>query len=194
MARRAVKQELSRERIVQVARELFARLGYSEVSMRSIGKELGYSHGAIYYHFKEKAELFYAMIKDDFILLNRLLAEVLDTSDADAPSKMEQAMLAFIRFGLDYPHHYELMFLINDPELKGYSQPEQIQCFEQFSAVVHEADKEQGFVLNPRENVPWFLFLSVHGFITHYIHARRKFSQVEQRAQEHVRFLSSCLK
>ncbi len=66
MARKAVAQELSRERILTEARELFATFGYRALTMRSIAKAMGYSHGALYYHFNEKAELFYALIKEDF--------------------------------------------------------------------------------------------------------------------------------
>ena len=55
--RKAVKQELTREMIMNVARNLFVQQGYQHTSMRKIATELGYSHGSIYYHFKNKAEL-----------------------------------------------------------------------------------------------------------------------------------------
>lgn len=76
--RKSVDKELSREMILDVARILFVKDGYEHVSMRKIAKELGYSHGALYYHFKNKAELFYALVADGFLLLNQRLEEVME--------------------------------------------------------------------------------------------------------------------
>lgn len=188
MARKAVSQELSRDRIINVARDLFATQGYRQVSMRSIGNALGYSHGALYYHFKEKAELFYAIIIEDFSMLGHMLNEILTYPASDAISKVELVMLEFIRFGMEYPHHYEIMFLISDPELQHYSNPEQVRCFEQFSAVVQEARAESGAAV-AIDYLPSHLFLSVHGFITYFIHSHKSYEEVAKKAEEHVRFL-----
>ncbi len=189
MGRRAVKQELSREKIMHVARDLFATQGYRQVSMRTIGRELGYSHGAIYYHFKEKAELFHAVIEEDFTMLNKLFDEVVNCHpSSDVKTTVEQIMLEFIRFGLENPHHYEIMFLINDPELIRYCHPMKTSCFDQFSKVVHEATKAGAEMEREDNSMPWLLFLSMHGFITHYIHSRRSFQEMEERAKEHVAF------
>ena len=54
---------------MDAARDLFVEKGYQHVSMRQIAKELKYSHGAIYYHFQNKAELFYALVEEHFHLL-----------------------------------------------------------------------------------------------------------------------------
>lgn len=61
--RKSGHPELTREMIMDAARDLFVQKGYQHVSMRQIAKELNYSHGAIYYHFKNKAELFYALVE-----------------------------------------------------------------------------------------------------------------------------------
>src|SRR5690625_6951788 len=60
------KTELTREVIMGVARELLVEKGYANVSMRQIANKINCSHGAIYYHFKNKAELFYALVEDHF--------------------------------------------------------------------------------------------------------------------------------
>lgn len=188
MARKAVSQELSRDRIINVARDLFATQGYRQVSMRGIGNALGYSHGALYYHFKEKAELFYAIIMEDFSLLSHRLHEALAPTVTDAISNVELVLLEFIRFGMKYPHHYEIMFLINDPEVLTYAKPERLRCFEQFSSVLRKAAHLSGFA-HPLEHTPWQLFLSIHGFITYYIHAQHAYEEVSKKAEEHVRFI-----
>ncbi|MFD2611002.1 TetR/AcrR family transcriptional regulator [Paenibacillus gansuensis] len=186
MARKAVDQELSRNRIMEVARDLFATQGYRDVSMRYIGQELGYSHGSLYYHFKDKAELFCALVAQDYVLLNKMLTDGLTEPPEDGMTRLEMIMLKFIQFGLDYPHHYEIMFLISDSDLKKYSEPEQKLLYDRFSALVWEAS---GSTCDQTNNYAFYLFLSLHGFITYHVHSGSNFGDIGPSAKEHVKFL-----
>ncbi len=47
-----------RERILQVAEEMFAAQGYRAVSIRDIARACGVTNAALYYHFPSKAALF----------------------------------------------------------------------------------------------------------------------------------------
>ena len=105
--RKAVEQELTKEMIMTAARELFRKKGYQQVSIRQIASELGYSHGSIYYHFKNKADLFYAMIETDFKLLDRWLEDVMNLN-LDHQGKLREVLLAYIRFGLTHKSQYEM--------------------------------------------------------------------------------------
>lgn len=158
--------------------------------MRLIGQELGYSHGSLYYHFKDKAELFCALVIQDYILLNKMLSDVLTEMPTAGSMRLETIMMRFIQFGLDYPHHYEIMFLISDLDLKQYSQPEQHKLFERFSAVVWEAT---GKSEKSHPDIPLFIFLAMHGFITHHVHNRVKYEDIEQAALNHVKFICASL-
>src|SRR5699024_3705877 len=77
-ARRAGEQSLTRNMIMDASRYLFTEKGYQYVSMRQIAKELKCSHGAIYYHFKNKAELFYALVSDHFRKLDAKIKEIVE--------------------------------------------------------------------------------------------------------------------
>ena len=74
--------------------------------MRQVAKELGYSHGAIYYHFKNKAELFFALVEEHFHMLDQVLDRILE-EELDTLEKLKKVMLGFIEFGLTYQSHYE---------------------------------------------------------------------------------------
>lgn len=189
MPRKAVDQELSRERILEVARHLFVTKGYRAISMRSIGQQLGYSHGSLYYHFKDKAELFYALVQEDFKRLGRLFERVMVQAPADGLSKMEQVMLEFIRFGLEQPHHYEIMFMTRDEELLAYARSEQGRCLEMFSTVVRQTLASSIHTEQERHNIPRSIFLAMHGFISFYIQDQVTFDEVKPAALAHVRFL-----
>ncbi|SEF81489.1 TetR/AcrR family transcriptional regulator [Paenibacillus sp. UNC499MF] len=191
MARKAVAQELSRERILEEARELFVTRGYRALTMRSIAKAMGYSHGALYYHFREKAELFNALILEDFgILLQRQRQIIVESAVLGVPL-LQKLMMEFIRFGLENPHHYEIMFMIRDEELRQYSRTEQAKCFDLFATVVRQVISGMPDKEDQEYRLPWNLFMSMHGFISHSIHYGQTFELVEQLAEEHVQLLCS---
>jgi AcrR family transcriptional regulator len=192
LARKAVDEELSRERILNVARTLFAEYGYRSVSMRKIATELGYSHGSLYYHFKEKAELFSALVAEDFGMLLRMVQDILKEAeeDRDGIKQLEKLMFEFIRFGLNHPHHYEIMFLITDPELTQYSSEQQSECYELFCSVLNEVIKNDDPALQAeRFTLPLNLFMSLHGFITYCIRFNQSFEEVEKLAKDHIALL-----
>ncbi|WP_068776188.1 TetR/AcrR family transcriptional regulator [Paenibacillus sp. FJAT-26967] len=193
MARKAVAQELSRERILLEARELFVTCGYRALTMRSIAKAMGYSHGALYYHFKEKAELFNALIMQDFSdLLQRQRQTIVESAVLGVPL-LQKLMMEFIQFGLDNPHHYEIMFMIRDEELRQYSRSEQAKCFDLFSTVVRQIVAGQPDSAEQAYRIPWNLFMSMHGFISYSIHYGQTFEEMERMAEEHVEMLCTNL-
>src|SRR5262245_52544487 len=51
----------TRERILDVALDLFVRKGYAEASLREIAAELGFSKAALYYHFESKQDILMAL-------------------------------------------------------------------------------------------------------------------------------------
>ncbi|CAM2983858.1 TetR/AcrR family transcriptional regulator [Paenibacillus sediminis] len=189
MARRAVEQELSRERILEAARHLFITKGYRAISMRSIGQHLGYSHGSLYYHFKEKAELFYAIVAQDFKHVACLMQQVMITPPSEGFTKVEQLMLEFIAFGLDHPHQYEMMFMIRDEELLSYCRAEQERCIKLFSTMVRQFMNTDRLTDLEMQAIPLTLFLGMNGFISYYIHDRVSFEDVRDAAITHVKIL-----
>jgi AcrR family transcriptional regulator len=193
LARKAVAQELSRERILEEARMLFVEHGYHALTMRSIAKSMGYSHGALYYHFSEKAELFYALVTADFNLLLERQRDIIARTRLGGVKQLERIMQEFIRFGLENPNHYEIMFVINDDELQRYSRTEQAQCLELFATVVRSVISRQAGTEQKMYSLPWILFMSLHGFISYNIRYRQSYEDVKKLADQHVQFLCERL-
>ncbi len=181
--RKAVAQELTKEMIMEAARELFRKKGYQQVSMRQIAAELGYSHGAIYYHFKNKAELFYAMIETDFKLLDQWLDNVIK-QEMDNESKLKEVLLAFIRFGLSHKSQYELMFLLADEEVKSYVNNGPNKSYEKFAQALIQHSSRKITIQQT-----WSIFLSLHGFVSHYCRCNEIYDNVENLARIHVNFI-----
>lgn len=192
-ARKAVQEELSRERIMRTAAEMFVKVGYRGVSMRKIALALGYSHGAIYYHFQDKAELFCAIVAHDFTGLTAILEQVEKQSPDPSLSKLQNIFVEFIRFGFMNKPQYELMFMIDDPELFKYSQSEKNVSYDKFAeAIFHvigaPSAGKPGYAM-----IPWSVFLSLHGFVSYYLHTERSFEDIEPLAKAHARLLEAGL-
>jgi AcrR family transcriptional regulator len=193
MARKAVTQELSRERILAEARELFNTFGYRALTMRSIAKAMGYSHGALYYHFNEKAELFYALIKDDFSILLQRQREMVLREHGFSVNLLQKLMLEFIWFGLSNPNHYEMMFMINEPELQQYSRTEQAQCLEMFAIVLRQVLAGQPGAESRKYTLPWNVFMSLHGLISYCIQFKQSYEEACKLVEEQVRLICISL-
>ncbi|HUO39427.1 MAG TPA: TetR/AcrR family transcriptional regulator [Mycobacterium sp.] len=93
---------------------LVAERGADGVSLRQLAREAGVSHAAPAHHFTDRRGLFTALAAEGF----RLLAEALR---AARPNFLDAA-LAYVRFAIEHPGHYAVMFdrsLVDpgDPEL-----------------------------------------------------------------------------
>lgn len=187
--RKAVEHELSKERILEVAREQFVQNGYRDVSMRAIAKELGYSPGSLYYHFREKAELFSAMTADDFRRLDELLEESVRESAIPGRDQLELIFLSFIRFGLENKRSFELMFVIQEPGLDCYTSQSKMDSYDKFAAAVKESLLVTNAERADDSDLIWVLFLSLHGFVHFYIHSTQSFEDIAKLADLHVQLL-----
>jgi AcrR family transcriptional regulator len=126
--RREREKSEVREKILDVARQLFIAEGYDGVSMRKVAEQIEYSPTAIYLHFADKKELFRELCHEDFGRLAALFqgAQIA----ADPIERMKQIGRLYVEFGIEYPNHYKLMFMtphpanfdpedVHDREVKG---------------------------------------------------------------------------
>jgi AcrR family transcriptional regulator len=58
-----VSQPTTRERILEVASELFIDRGYEATSLREIAERLGFTKAALYYHFQSKEQILAALVE-----------------------------------------------------------------------------------------------------------------------------------
>lgn len=181
--RKSLDQELTKEMIKEAARTLFVIKGYQHVSMRQIAKELGYSHGALYYHFENKAELFYALVEDHFFMLEQIMIDVM-ALEIGKQEKLKAILLGYIEFGLTHQSHYEIMFLIKDEEVRNNINQGPYKTYESFAQNISSLC---GSKLSLQEI--YCLFLALHGFVTHYCRHVNAFEDVKEMANVHVNFL-----
>ena len=145
--------------------------------------------GSLYYHFREKAELFSAMTADDFRLLDDLLEESLRESAIPGRDQLQLIFLSFLRFGLENKRAFELMFVIQEPGLELYTSQSKMASYEKFAAAVKESLQVINAERAMGSNLIWVLFLSLHGFVNFYIHSTQSFEDIANLADLHVQLL-----
>ena len=126
--RRDREREQMRTKIMDAARELFITHGYEAVSMRKIAEAIEYSPTAIYVHFEDKEALFWEVCAHDFLALAHASRELAQISDP--VERIRQIGHAYIRFALEHPNHYRLMFMTphRPPTAGGASLPDEVRC------------------------------------------------------------------
>jgi AcrR family transcriptional regulator len=107
--------ESTRQRILDVALELFAAQGFAATTTRELSERLGFTKAALYYHFHSKDDLLQALVEPVMAELSGLLARYATTPADDA---VRAAVLA------DYldvlvRHRRLIGVLVQDPSVAG---------------------------------------------------------------------------
>jgi AcrR family transcriptional regulator len=89
----------SRQRILNTASGLFSEFGFSGVSMETIAKKLDITKPAIYYHFKNKKELYLEVLEKSFQGLIKAMNK--QVSKAKSPEEIiSQLVRGYLNFSL----------------------------------------------------------------------------------------------
>jgi AcrR family transcriptional regulator len=112
------KQDL-RAAILRAASQLFAEHGYEHFSLRQVAETIGYSPTTIYLYFKDKDDLLFAVVDEGFERFGAQLAAAA-VGVADPIERLGALGRAYISFGLQYPVHYQLMFMQRADFLAGF--------------------------------------------------------------------------
>ena len=94
MARRTKEDaEETRHQLLEAAQRVFAEKGVSRTSLQDIAQAAGVTRGAIYWHFKNKAELFNAMMDSVILPMEQTLQQIGHDAARDPLAELERAML-----------------------------------------------------------------------------------------------------
>lgn len=86
MSRRTkAEAKATREALLDAAEEVFFDKGVARTSLEQIARHAGMTRGAVYWHFKNKADLFHALIDRVRMPFEELIDEVNDPTLIDSP-------------------------------------------------------------------------------------------------------------
>ncbi|GAY14264.1 TetR/AcrR family transcriptional regulator [Mycobacterium sp. shizuoka-1] len=99
----------TRERIQDVARELFGQKGVQRTSLQDIADRLGITKPALYYHFKSREDLVRSILQPLIDEGERFVAEQEARTDPATPRELLEGY-----FDFHYRHRADLMLVITE--------------------------------------------------------------------------------
>lgn len=166
-----------RTKILDAARTLFADVGYEAVTMRRIAAQIEYSPTAIYSYFQDKETLIRELCAHDFHALAQSFQHLL--AEPNPLIRLHRIGEAYLDFGINYPNHYQLMFMqpnpYKDPALLDLERgnPE-VDAYAFLVRCVRDAIT-QGYILpqyQDEELLAQTLWSAVHGVVSLHIAQR----------------------
>ena len=102
-----------RARVLCEAREFFLKRGYAEVSMQQIADAAGMTKAALYYHFRDKDDLFGQVIVDEMTQQRRSVEQLINTSSGKIEDMLDRLARLYLkqlspdvmRMMIDYKEH-----------------------------------------------------------------------------------------
>ncbi|MDZ4140890.1 MAG: TetR family transcriptional regulator [Methylotenera sp.] len=106
---------LTRQRIIAAARAVFLTRGVSHTTLEHIAAQAGVTRGAVYWHFKNKTEIFHVMRDHVFLPLIDRMDDTLTLEDGDdALTQIEKSMCETIHElneNIEMRQIYEIMMI-----------------------------------------------------------------------------------
>src|SRR5947207_11340311 len=94
-----------RRALMAAAIEAIGEHGPAAVSLRDLARRANVSHAAPAHHFKDKAGLLTAIAVDGYDMLGDALR-----ADAGQAGPLLDVGASYVRFALEHPAHFEVMF------------------------------------------------------------------------------------
>lgn len=161
----------TRQTILEAAdRLLIESASEDAVSIRAVADAVGLTAPTIYRHFTDKSHLLFEVCAAHFDRMAREVVAPVVEREPDPVEALRQIAHAYVRFGLDDPEHYRIMFMGHADHTPEQYDDEQILatgCFASVIEVVRRAteagrirDVEGGPVMTAH-----VLWSGVHGIV-----------------------------
>jgi AcrR family transcriptional regulator len=125
-----------KDRILETALQHLIEDGFEHFSMRKLAARLGMTAANIYNYFTNKDELYLFIQTRGFEMLYNLMYKAYKRP-AVPKKKLENMIRAYLKFGMDNPEYYEIMFSRNTPKYADYkgTPMEKVALFEKQTAL-----------------------------------------------------------
>lgn len=160
------KQEV-RQAILTASTELFLKHGYHNFSLRQVAEQIGYSPGTIYLYFEDKDAVLFTIMAEGVTRFAQMLSEA--AAAPDPRQRLTRIGEAYIRFGVQNPAHYQLMFLQRPDYLarspQDTPQP-MLEIFDLWRKVVEDAMQAGVLRLGDPTSTGDILWALLHGVVS----------------------------
>lgn len=147
--------------------KLFLEEGFQNVSIRRIADNIEYSPATIYLYFKDKDDILFALHNAGFEELYKRQQEILAIKDPK--KRLRKHGEVYIKFALENPEYYNLMFIMRGPAKKIVESEEWnvgMRSYDLFKRDV-EASMRAGIIKKSDIDVATFAMWSLaHGVVS----------------------------
>lgn len=105
--RRKREKEQRRKDIFKAAEKLFLAMGYDDVSMNDIAREVELSKATLYLYFDNKEELFFAIVRRGNLILNSMIKKAVENAQTGI-DRVSAFRMAYHEFNRDYPDYIRI--------------------------------------------------------------------------------------
>lgn len=175
LERKEREREEMRELILRGAQKIFLENGYEKTSIRSIADAIEYSPATIYLYYKDKNELLFAL---QALAFDKMMQEFrIVVSVADPMERLVDLGQQYIKFAIDNPELYDLMFIMQAPmdaqACRDENWEDGLKTFDFLKIIVLDC-MNAGYIKGDRdlETVCLTIWSFMHGLITIYLKKR----------------------
>lgn len=161
--------EQLRDELLDAAEDLLVAHGSMDaVSVRAIADAVGVSPPALYLHFADKDELFFAVCDRRFADVEAVLREARDGAGDDPAEQLRAMGRAYVRYGTERAEYYQIIFGPKAQDVVGDQSLEDSAGLRAFGLLVEtvEAAIASGALV---EQDPWLasitVWAAVHGTV-----------------------------
>jgi AcrR family transcriptional regulator len=137
--------------------DMIAKQGISKINLRDLAVKCGVSATSVYRHYKSKEHLLAVIAEEGFIKLHEAMLA------AEHPNKFQKIGIAYIRFALQNPVHFQLMF---GPLLEKNNYPALLSASTEAYQVLRiqvEQGIAQGIMMGDVDSLTRTAWATVHG-------------------------------
>jgi AcrR family transcriptional regulator len=110
-----------RRSLIDQAEALVAEEGISALTLREVARRSGVSQAAPYRHFPNKLALVAAVAEEGFGEMLARVRSALDRAPREAPARLAALGAAYVRFAVDHPARFRVMFGREVAESHGFA-------------------------------------------------------------------------
>ena len=155
-----------RDETCRVATLRFAEEGFAGVTLRGLAEDLGCSPMTPYRYFANKEEIFDAVRVDAFEVFAERMREAAAGHD-DPMDRLRALGRGYVRFAMDEPHRYRIMFQLDRPE-GANEEPQQEALGGSWDVLLDTIRRciDAGYLAGEAVDLAHYCWFSLHGAVT----------------------------
>lgn len=153
--------ESTKERLLAAARDHYLEVGPERFSLREVARRCELTPAAVYRHFDGKEALLAAICEEGFRVFGSYLFASLEVRDP--LERMERAGQQYLRFALERPRDYRVMFMADPSGLVAGAVPAPGASFEFLVDRVRECIDAGVFTARDPRETALTIWAHVHG-------------------------------